>query len=298
MDQLRAMHAFARVAESGSFVSASRALAVAPSIVTRAVADLEHHLGARLMTRTTRRLALTEVGATYLERVRQILREIDDAAAQVQQSQAEPHGVVRVLAPAAFAAYQLTRRLARFHELHPQVTIELDAAPEVETLDPAHEVSIVIKAAPLDGDFVARRLASVPVIACAAPAYLDRHGRPAHPRELEGHALLMAPHDGALSLRHLEGELATVALKAPCLQSPNLDLHRAGAIAGLGIAALPAYAVEQALEKGLLERALPGWQLKELTIWACMPTRRHVSASTRAFMDFLLAQWPAEPLRS
>lgn len=297
MNELRAMRTFAQVVDSGSFVNASRALDMAPAVVTRVVADLEQHLGARLMTRTTRRVALTDVGERYLDRVRRILDDIDDANGLVRQSQVAPEGEVRVAASPEFATHQLARRMPRFHARCPNVLVRITAQGPVRTLLSDHDVSIVVKQSPLDGDFVARRLARTEVIGCATPAYLDRFGRPSHPCELVGHRLLMPPLQRAITFsRRLDdafdaGECVSVEPAPSQLHSMNPDLHRASALAGLGIAGLPSYSIEDALQDGRLEQVLPTWHVADLSIWACMPSRRHVPASTRAFMDFLLDEF-------
>lgn len=300
MDQLKAMRTFARVIDSGSFAGASRAMDIAPAAVTRAVADLEHHLGTRLMTRTTRRMALTPIGERYLERVRTILSEVDDAAALARQAQTEPGGVVRLIAPPLFAGLQLAPRLARFHRSHPRISVDVTARGPVESMDEAHDISIVIRRPALDGDFIARPLARSQVIACATPEYLDRIGRPEHPHDLAGHALLAPSAAGAQRVVSfcrapgLDGdrpEQVSVETTLPPLSSSNPAMTLASALAGAGIAGLPSFAVEQALRERRLERVLPEWRLFDLSIWACMPTRKHVPAVTRALMDFLVDEF-------
>lgn len=292
MDELKSMRTFVCVADAGSFAGAARTLNVAPAAVTRAIADLEQHLGTRLMMRTTRRNVLTDIGAGYLERVRHIVHEADAAAALVRQSHHEARGAVRVLAPPGFVTHQLAARLPRFHREHPRVTVDVTANGPVESLDERHDITIVVRQPELDGAFVARRLARSTVIACATPEYLDRHGRPSHPRQLAGHPLLVPPLPRELTFSHADaGESITVAATRTLLNSTNQDLHQAGALAGIGIAGLASFAAERALRERQLEQVLPGWQLSQLSIWACMPTRQHVPASTRAFMDFLLAEF-------
>lgn len=298
MNELQAMRTFARIVDSGSFAAAARALDAAPPVVTRQMADLERHLGTRLLTRTTRRIALTELGAGYLKRVRRILHEVDEATALARQAQAEPRGVVRVVVPPAFAAHQLAPRLARFQARHPQVSVDVTATGPVESLDPGHDISIVVRQPLLDGDFVARRLARSEVIACAAPGYLARHGRPQHPQELAAHQLLLPSPHRALTFCRLDAD-ETAELEAPYTVAPsrlplgslNPDLQQAVALAGVGIAGLPSFAAARALLDHSLERVLPGWRLHDLSIWACMPSRRHVPASTRAFLDFLVEEF-------
>jgi DNA-binding transcriptional LysR family regulator len=142
MDQLKAMRVFARVIDEEGFSAAARAMDLAPAVVTRLVADLESHLGARLLNRTTRRIALTEIGEAFLDRTRRILAEIDEAEALASASTTEPRGHLRILVPPALAVHQLAKHLPRFHAQFPQVTVELHSPGPVETLDEAYDLTL------------------------------------------------------------------------------------------------------------------------------------------------------------
>lgn len=296
MDRLHSMRVFARVIDSGSFAGAARELNLSPAVVTRLVADLEEHLGARLINRTTRRLALTDIGEAYLERVRAILAEVEEAEALASNAAAEPRGHLRVLATPAFAVHQLAKHLARFHALYPKVSIELSAPGPVETVDEAFDVSLIsLTGRPLDGGFVARRLATAEVIVCAAPAYLDRKGRPGHPRELAGFDTMMPGSMREVTFtRAAGGERCTLLPSRPVLTTTHIDTMYAGALHGLGIAGLPSFVVEDALREGALERVLPEWRIFSAAIYAAMPTRKHVPARTRVFIDFLVQTFGGE----
>lgn len=290
MDQYRAMQTFVRVIDGGSFANAARGLGVAPAAVTRAVADLEAHLGARLITRTTRRLALTEIGRHYLERVRGILGAIDEAAEIARSASGEARGHVRLRCGPALAVHALAPRLARFHAAHPQVSVEVTATTPADEIDPTHDITIVTSRTPLDGDFVAHRLAKTEVIACAAPEWLARHGCPTHPDDLAAHAFLVpAQRLAREGLRFVDaaGTAVDVTPQRSPLSSANHELNRAAALAGLGIAGLPSFLAREDLLAGRLERVLPGWRLFDIGLWACMASRKHVPASTRALLDFL-----------
>ena len=302
MDRLHSMRVFSRVVEQGSFASAARHLNLSPAVVTRLVADLEEHLGARLLNRTTRRLALTDIGELYLERVRQILTEIEEAEALASAATSEPRGHLRVLSPPAFAVHQLTKHLPKFRAQFPRVTLELSVPGPVETVDENFDVSIIQVARPLaDGDFVARRLARSEVIICASPEYLDQHGRPGHPDDLPGHDALMPPfireltlHRGVFGDDEPTGESVTLVPTRAALSTSHIDTLYAAALAGMGIAGLPSFVVEDALLENALERLLPEWHLQSGTIYAGMPTRKHVPARTRAFVDFLVQTFGGE----
>lgn len=304
MDQLRAMRVFAKVVDEGSFAGAARTLDLAPAVVTRVVAELEEHLGARLLNRTTRKVALTEVGADYLARVQRILADVDEAQAMAGAHTQEARGVVRLLMPPAVSVHQLAKHLPRFHQLYPHVQLEIDAFGPVEAASEAHDISIVWSRVPLEGEFIARRLARTETIVCAAPDYLDRRGRPQHPRDLAGHDALLAPiadlqrgltfQRGPYGDDEPGGETVTVMPGRALLTTAHVDTNYAAALAGLGITGLPSFVAEDALIEHALERVLPEWRLFSGTLWATMPSRQHLPARTRAVLDFLLGIFGGE----
>jgi len=296
------MRVFSRVVDEGSFARAARELNLSPAVVTRLVADLEEHLGSRLINRTTRRLSLTDTGELYLERVRHILTEVEEAEALATAATSEPRGHLRVLCPPAFAVHQIAKHLPRFRALYPRVSLELSVPGPVETVDENFDVSILTEGRrPLDGNFVARRLARSEVILCAAPEYLDRRGRPQHPKDMEGHESMVPPflreltfHTGAQGDDDAPGESITLSPKRAGLSTIHTDTMYAAALAGLGITGLPSFVAEDALLENALERVLPQWHLFTTTLYAGMPTRKHVPARTRVFVDFLVKTFGGE----
>jgi DNA-binding transcriptional LysR family regulator len=304
MDRLQSMRSFARVVDAGSFAAVAREMNVSPAAVTRLVADLEDHLGARLLNRTTRHVSLTEIGELYLERVRQILIEVDEAEALASTASAEPRGHVRVLCSAAFATHQLAKHLPRFREAYPQVTLELAAPGPVETVDEAYDLTLISLARKpqLEGSFVARRLARSEVIVCASPAYLKRRGRPTHPRELPQHDAMVPTQAREARFQRCQpgagasSETVVLPLERAALNTVHVDTMYAAAIAGLGIAALPSYVADTALQAGALERVLPEWRLLTATLYAAWPSRKHVPARTRALVDFLVDTFGGEDI--
>jgi DNA-binding transcriptional LysR family regulator len=301
MDQLRAMRVFARVIDAGGFARAAQGLDIAPAVATRLVSELEEHLGARLINRTTRRLALTDVGESFLERVRVILSEVDDAEALASLSAAEPRGRLTVLVPPGFAVHQLAKHLPRFRALYPHVSLELTVQGQVEVPDENHDVTIVaLRGRPIDGNFIARRIATAEVVLCASSDYLEANGRPKHPHDLAAHDTLMPIAPSARRELRFEpavgtGPSVTVELKkTPSLATLHVDTLYAAALGGIGIAGLPSFVAEDALSEHALERILPQWHLATLTIYATMPTRKHVPMRTRAFVDFLVQTFASE----
>ncbi|MES2100437.1 MAG: LysR family transcriptional regulator, partial [Pseudomonadota bacterium] len=295
MDRLHSMRVFSRVVDEGSFARAARELNLSPAVVTRLVADLEEHLGSRLINRTTRRLSLTDTGELYLERVRHILTEVEEAEALATASTAEPRGHLRVLCPPAFAVHQIAKHLPKFRALYPKVSLELSVPGPVETVDENFDISILTEGRrPLDGNFVARRLARSEVVLCASPEYLDRRGRPQHPKDMDGHETMVPPFlreltffTGARGDDEPPGESVTLMPRRTGLSTIHTDTMYAAALAGLGITGLPSFVAEDALMENALERVLPQWHLFTTTLYAGMPTRKHVPARTRVFVDFL-----------
>ncbi|NUZ06038.1 LysR family transcriptional regulator [Piscinibacter koreensis] len=306
MDRLLSMRAFVRVVDERSFAAAARALDAAPAAVTRLVADLEAHLGVRLLHRTTRRLALTEAGEEYLARARQILADIEEAEALATRSTVQPCGRVRVLVSPAFSYHQLAKHLPRFFARYPDVALDLASSGLLDMAHEAFDVSLLMTQGELEhGEFVAHRLATSLVVLAAAPAYLARHGTPRSPPDLANHASLVinsvsVPRTVTLHCDDpggtCDGAEARTSEYLPrsVLAAEHADTLMAAAIAGVGIAGLPSFMLEDALAAGTLVRVLPGWHYTGLTLYAAMPTRKYVPARTRALVDFLIETFQSE----
>ncbi len=297
MDRLHSLQAFCRVIDLQGFSAAAREMGLSPSVVTRLINDLEAHIGVRLINRTTRRLALTEAGEAYLEQVRRALAELDEADASVRSSSHSLNGHLKVLAPPAFAAHQLAPLLTGFRRRYPKLTVHLSSPGPVETLDESFDVSILTSRGTVEGEFVARRLARSHMILCAAPAYLARHGRPIQPRDLHDHEVMLPPLAKDLTLhRDRDADAGHDPVQFTPLNVPlataHMDIALSATTAGLGISAMPSYAVAQAIAERRLERVLPGWHLFDIFVFAAMPSRKYVPAKTRALLDFLLEVFP------
>lgn len=304
MDQFRAMTAFVRVIDEGSFTKAARSLDLAPPVVTRLVADLEQSLGTRLIHRTTRRLALTPVGAQYLERARQILADLDEANTLAMTTTGQLRGVLRVAAPLPFLVHQIAPSLPAFRERYPGVDLEVTPVPMLEAPDENADVTLLLSGPrPIDGDFVARRLAHSEIVFCATPEYLDRRGRPRSPADLDAHQLLVpnvsyAPREWTFSRigSSEDGAPAQVAgiLRRSAISSTSPDLLLAAARAGMGIAGTLSYLVADAFRAGSLERVLADWSIGHYTVYAATPSRKYLPLRTRVFTDFLVETFGGE----
>lgn len=302
MDQLRALRVLIRVASEGSFAAAARALDMAPAVVTRTIAELETYLGARLINRTTRTLALTDIGETYVAQTAIVLAELDQADAQASAGTTTPGGVLRVLAPPAFAVHQLARHLPAFRAMFPRLALEIATPGAVEAADGNFDVSIVsVGKQGLQGEFTVRKLARSHFVVCAAPSYLLQRGRPEQPDDLAGHdAVLPAVPSVKRQLtltqrsparRTGAGRIVHIPAPRAALSSSHIDMVFAAAVAGLGIVGLPSFVAHAALRDGRLERVLPDWVGTVLTLYAAMPSSKHLPVRTRAFVDFLVARF-------
>ncbi|MCW7540209.1 LysR family transcriptional regulator [Aquabacterium sp. A7-Y] len=305
MDQLKAMRVFVRVIDEGSFAGAARALDLAPAVVTRLVADLEEQIGARLINRTTRSLALTEVGANYLERVRQIVNDIDEANAYAFTATEELRGTLRVAGPGPLLMPGVVRLLPEFRRRYPKVELDISVVPPLEAPDENADVTLLVQGLrEINGDFVARLLAHSEVVLCATPDYLSARGRPTTPADLAVQDVLvpelpLAPSEWTFCRRDTEGrtaEVVTLAPKRSMLSSDNPALLTSAATCGMGIAATLSLTVADALREGTLERVLPEWHVATYKVYVALPSRKHLPKRTRVFTDFLIEKFGGEPI--
>lgn len=305
MDELKTMRTFVKVVDEGSFAGAARALNVAKSVVTRAVSELEESLKCRLLNRTTRALSLTDVGAQYLDRVRTILRDIEDANNHATEATDTIRGLLRVAAPQEFLTASLARLVSRFTQRHPALSIQLMLShPLALAPDDAADITILIPGpGALEGDFVARLLAHADVVLCATPEYLARHPPISRPEDVDLHTMLVP--DLALERKtwtfHSTREDGTRDSFAQrprrgAIGSPNLEVMIAAARGHCGIAGALSLNVFEDLRMGTLQRVLPGWSAPGYRIYAAMPSRAHLPRRVRAFMDFLIEQYGGAPL--
>ena len=299
MDISYAMRVLVQVVDSGSFVRAADALGTSNAAVTRQIASLESHLGARLLHRTTRRLSLTDAGAEFCARSRVILEEIAEAEAVAGQGSAQPFGLLRISAPLSFGLMQLARFLPGFRERHPQLRLDIDLSDRV--VDLANEgVDVALRiASKLDGNLVARRIAPVSMVVCASPDYLKRRGTPKIPAELVDHATLSFSYLWAgdeWPFTDAHGDLTRVKV-SPAVHATNGDLLRELAVAGGGIIMQPTFIVASELERGTLVPILAAYQTLELSLFAVYLSRRHLSNKVRVFIDELVSSIGEDPPR-
>lgn len=289
------MRVFLQVADAGSFAGAARALDLSPAVVTRLVVDLEEHLGARLMQRTTRRLALTEAGQTYLARVRPILQDIDDADALAQAHTEEMQGVLRIQAPPVLAVHILAPLVAGFRALYPGITLDVDVdAPDKPTIED-HDITLMGADANFDGNVIARPVIDSHGVLVASAAYAAGRGLPSQPADLADHLCLRIKHAGQRPtlwrLLHIANpEQVQEVPVQPVLWVNHTDTLLRATHDGAGISAAPLDLVAPYLSSGQLVHVLPEWITGHFTLYAAMPSRRFVPRRTRAFLDYLTEQ--------
>ena len=300
MDRLQAIKIFERVVEEGGFAAAARAMDMSPPVVTRMVAELEQHLGTRLLQRTTRKLALTDAGESYLQRVRAILHEIDDAEAAA--STRDLRGTIRIVAAPVLATNFLAPMMAAWHAHYPKLMLDVSmdayAASRVDEFD----VTIMVAGEDFDANIVARPLVQGEAIVVASPDYLERRGIPREPQDLIHHdylrdssapVRLQSGPGRKLRLQSLRADVPDEEVDAPAvLQSVSTELLMRAAVDGAGVAVTSRLLAEEHLARGELVHILPGWIFSRYTIYAALPSGRMLPARTRVFLDFLTEHVP------
>ena len=300
MNILQSIRSFVRTADAGSLAAAARSLGISPAAVGQNIARLEAHLGVRLFNRTTRSLALTERGARYLEEVRHIERDLQRAQAAVTDPDAVPQGRLRIASTSAFGRHVLAPMLPALQARYPGLAIELLLADR--SVDHAREdvdVSFRIEPQLVDG-LVARPIAQVPFVVCAAPSYLARSGAPDTPEALREHRCLVFryPVDGRLlPWGFVRDGIRFEAEMRPALVSDDIDAIAAMAAAGGGIARLAAFVAEPWLARGALQvlfasgdgaRTSP----EPMRVFLCVSDRRDLTPKVRALMQVVVEGLP------
>jgi DNA-binding transcriptional LysR family regulator len=298
MDRLLSMQVFEKIVSEGGFAAAARALDMSPAVVSRLVGDLEGYLDTRLIQRTTRKLTLTESGITYLDKVKSILQDVDDATVAAQNSSRVMAGTLQVLATPMLAAYFLAPLTSVWRDKYPEVMLGITVDPFSYLRVEEFDLTLLAVEESFDANVVARVLGRSELLLCAAPSYLGRVGTPRHPRELPGLAALRFPwhlapgHANGRAIRFypVTGNADPVdAEMKVVLQSLSIDVLLRATIAGTGLCLLAKHLVEHFLRDGRLVQVLPDWRADSLTIYAALPTRKFVPARVTAMLEFVTA---------
>jgi DNA-binding transcriptional LysR family regulator len=298
LDRLTGMQVFARVATLGSLSAAARALEMSQTMATKHVAALESRLGVKLVHRTTRRLALTEAGRTYLEAVERILGEVDEADAIASADTLEVRGTLRINAPVSFGIREIASLVPEFTRNHPALSIDLGFNDrQVDLIEEGWD--LVVRIGNLESSsLIARRLAPCHTIVCAAPSYLKANGTPKTVADLGRHNCLGYTLSRTIGVDHWQfgRERKVSARVSGNLKANNGDALVTAAIAGQGIVYQPTFLVAREIAASLLvpikldhpPAALDG-------IFAAYPSGRKPPAKIRAFIDFLVRRFGSSP---
>ncbi len=294
MDQIQSMRVFTRVVETGSFTRAAESLDLPKGTVTKLVQQLETRLRVQLLHRTTRRVGVTADGAAYYERTIRLLGDLDDIEASMTNAQANPKGRLRVDIGTTVARLIVIPALHGFYARYPDIQLDLGVSDRPVDLI-GDNVDCVIRGGQLqEQSLVARRIGNIRLITAASPAYLQRHGTPTHPRDLENgqHYVvnMFSPRTGRpYPNEFIRGEERIEIAGRYRLSVNESNASMEAVLAGMGVGQLGDFALQPYMDSGTLVRVLRDWTQDPIPVYVVYPPNRHLSAKVRAFVD-----WAAE----
>jgi DNA-binding transcriptional LysR family regulator len=298
MDRIAAMTAFVRVVEAGSFTRAADTLNLPNASVTRLIQALEDELKVRLLHRTTRSVTVTPEGATYYERVVRLLAELTDIETSTRQSIAKPSGRIRVETSTGIASAVIVPALPEFNRTYPDVAIDLGIGNRHADLV-AEGLDCAVRGGEVtDQSLVARRIGEFHFQTCATPAFLQAHGTPATPQELQSLPTIGMASSRAGRPMPFRYEKAGETLELSpehVLVVNDTNSHLAAGLGGLGIIHAPSYAVNAALEEGRLVALLCDWRTPIIPYYVVYAPNRYLSGKVRVFIDWVVALFEQHP---
>ncbi|MEM9155895.1 MAG: LysR family transcriptional regulator [Cyanobacteria bacterium P01_F01_bin.33] len=293
MDKFEQIRAFTQVVVSGGFAAAARQMGLSRSAVNKLVIALEKELNVQLLHRSTRTVRPTETGLAFYERCVEILASWEEAEHSVRKLQAEPQGSLRINAPMTFGTMHLAPAIADFTAQYPDLQVQLTLNDRfVDPIEEGFDVTVRIAEPRPSSALFIQPLARAERVLCAAPNYLEKQGRPKHPRELRAHSCL---HYGQVAIEKrwtltgVDGEHTVTVSGVLC--SNNGEALMAGAMRGLGIVLLPRFIVDRALQAGTLQIVLPDYHPSGLSIHIMYSVNRHLSLKIRLLVDFLIERF-------
>jgi DNA-binding transcriptional LysR family regulator len=293
MDRFEAMRVFSQVVESGSFSAAAARLGLSTTAASRHVAELEAHLQTRLLHRTTRRVSLTESGRAFYERTVGLLADVEEAEQEASRAAIVPRGTIKLTTSVTFGVRHVAPAIAAFLAAHAGVRCDVSLSDRmVDLVEEGFDLAVRI-GAPGSENVVARKLGETRLVPCASPAYLAAHGAPQIPEELAQHNCLTYEY---ISPRHLWRFIDAAGAERAVrvggrLHSNNGDLLAEAAAQGAGIVFEPAFIVGPDVRAGRLVPLLQEYSAAPLPIYAIYPSRKHLSAKVRLFVDFLVERF-------
>lgn len=295
MDRLRSLQIFTEVARCGSFSRAAMQLSLSNATITKQIAALEINMGAQLLKRSSRQVALTEAGARVLASARELLERYEAMEGEVRDAVNLPRGAIRVGTPPSFGTHHLMRMVAEFTTRYPdiEVTVVHDDGRS-DLVAEALDLSIRIAASLQDASYVAQLLTRSPQVIVAAPAYLRRHGRPATVEDLVRHNCLVHTVKSELGFWRFHGDPPREIRVRGTVRSNLGDALKQAALLGTGISVHPHYMVSEELRSGSLEALLPDDQPEAMDIHVVFSTRRNMPTRVRHLLEFL-KEWALYP---
>ncbi|ASJ70904.1 LysR family transcriptional regulator [Granulosicoccus antarcticus] len=297
IDVLTGMRVFVCVVESGSFSGAAEKLDLSRGMTSRYLAQIESHLGVRLLNRTTRKLSMTAVGQDYYQRAVQVLGLVDEAQLAASSEVIKPQGTLRINAPLSFSTHHLGEAITTYLQRFPDIKVDLSLADrEVNLVEEGFDLALRISRR-IDPALIARPITQVRVIACASPAYIKEHGFPESPEELQQHNCLTYAHSSSSGEWHFQqnGQQCSVPIKGN-MHGNNGDMLCSAAVAGLGIVLQPTFLLYKLLQTGQLVRVLPDWEAHSLHLYAVYSNRQFLPLKLRSFIDFLVGHFGENPV--
>jgi len=290
MDRWTEIELFVQVAETGSLSRAAEALDLSNAAASRHLAALEGRLGARLVERNTRRLYLTDTGREFFSRARTIVADLRDAESAVNATALNPTGTLRITASLSFSMHHVAPLLREYTNRYPNVQVHLEAANRyMDIIDNNIDVAIRTRESEPDSNITIRRVAETRRLMAASPGYLARHGTPKTLEDLQRHKLLLYTYaNNPNELRFAKGGVQSVVTVRGLLESNDGQILRAAALDGLGILVQPTYILFDDIVAGRLVPVLDDWDLPRLNINLAYPSRKHLSAKVRTFIDFMV----------
>lgn len=290
MDRWTGVELFVHIAEKGSLSRAAEALGVSNATASRLLAGLEERLGARLVQRNTRRLFLTDIGQDYYRRCKAIVTDMLEADSAVNAASVNPSGTLTVSASLSCCLEHVVPLLSEFHGRHPDITVQIVAANRyLDIIDNDVDLAIRTREYEADSNITIRRLAEMRRVIAASPDYLARNGVPSTPEDLLHHRMLIYTYaNRPEELRLTRGTRAQTVRIRPFLEANDGQILRNAAIDGLGVLVQPSYIVHDDVVAGRLVPVLVDYELPRLMMNIAYPSRRHLPAKVRVFIDFLV----------
>lgn len=298
MDRLDCDRMFIAVIDEGSFVGAARRLGVSSGQASKLVSKLEADLGVQLVKRTTRALAVTELGQAYYERIKGLIEEFDALDASVRNASGAPSGRLRVTAPTSFGTLSLMPLLLDFTRAFPEIQLDVSFSDRTASLvDEGFDLAVRI-GRPADSSLIARKLCDARIVVVAAPAYLAGRETPADPSDLAGHECIIDtnfPDPSRWRFSRPDSEEALIVPVAGRLRFSSAQACLAAAADGHGVAYVPSFVAGPLIRDGQVMRLLAGWEDEPRAVHALYPPARHLASKVRVLVDFLANSFRGEP---